>query len=276
MRTLAVAVVLSILGACAVAGGKPAPTVPKGSGLVLKIETGGGFVPPEFHLRELPSFALYADGRAITQGPQIMIYPGPALPNLLVRMISPKGVAAILQAAAKAGLTGAGRDFSQAQGVVTDMPTTTFTTVSSAGRHRTTAYGFEFLKSLEGLTPQVSGRVRALDKLVTSLQDLQSWLPKGSVGEEVSYEPSAMRVFVAPQAAQEEPQPSMPWPLDQALATFGAPADAGEFNCGVVEGEDLAKLLPAAQKANTATPWESGGALYSVVFRPLLPDESWC
>src|SRR5439155_11808501 len=36
--------------------------------LVLKVETGGGFVAPAAHFKEFPSFALYGDGRLIMQG----------------------------------------------------------------------------------------------------------------------------------------------------------------------------------------------------------------
>ena len=42
----------------------------------------GGFVTPESLLARLPIVVVYADGRVITQGPQIDIYPGPLMPNL--------------------------------------------------------------------------------------------------------------------------------------------------------------------------------------------------
>jgi len=43
-----------------------------------------------------------------------------------------------------------------------------------------------------------------------------------------------------------------------------------------VSGEEWAALVPIAQHANQLTPWTSGGEEFSVLFRPLLPDESSC
>src|SRR5262245_18411153 len=49
--------------------------------LVLRVEVTGRCVPPQVTLSELPQFSLYGDGRVITTGPVIQIYPAPALPN---------------------------------------------------------------------------------------------------------------------------------------------------------------------------------------------------
>jgi hypothetical protein len=39
---------------------------------------------------------------------------------------------------------------------------------------------------------------------------------------------------------------------------------------------DAGKVLTAAAGATAITPWRSGGTLWSVRFRPLLPDETDC
>ncbi|HVA85136.1 MAG TPA: hypothetical protein VNF73_02335 [Candidatus Saccharimonadales bacterium] len=41
-------------------------------------------------------------------------------------------------------------------------------------------------------------------------------------------------------------------------------------------GADLATVEPLLQRASTLTPWTSGGHRWSIVVRPLLPDESGC
>ena len=52
---------------------------------IVRIEQQGGMLPQWETLRWYPStVVLYDDGRLIIQGPQIEIYPGPALPNLQV------------------------------------------------------------------------------------------------------------------------------------------------------------------------------------------------
>jgi hypothetical protein len=74
---------------------------------VIRIEQTGGMMPPWETMRWYPIMALYGDGRLVTQGPQIEIYPGPALPNLQVVHFSQHGVEQALAWAAEAGLHGA-------------------------------------------------------------------------------------------------------------------------------------------------------------------------
>ena len=74
--------------------------------LVLRVATGGGFVPVEYNLKAVPGFSLFGDGRLIVQGPVIEIYPGPALPNLQVSQLTEEGVQAILEEGRAAGLLG--------------------------------------------------------------------------------------------------------------------------------------------------------------------------
>jgi len=75
-------------------------------------------------------------------------------------------------------------------------------------------------------------------------------------------------------------EPSIAWPLATPLSSFGAPVPTplgdGPTACGVVQGEDLAKLLPDLQRATQITPWTSAGTTYTLSVRPLLPDESGC
>lgn len=234
-------------------------------------------MPVEVNLAQLPSFSLYADGRMITQGPQILIYPGPALPNLLERKLSPEGVVALLGAAQKAGLSGPDRNFSQAQNLVADVPTTTFTTVLGGKTHKTSAYGLSFLKEVKTLTAAEKAEILALEKFNNSLGNLEGILPKGSVGGEASYAVNRMRVFASPRNTEiVDNQAPVTWPLGQPLNQFGEPVLPEGYRCAVLERDDLTKVLEAAQKANGATPWISGNAVFTVVFRPLLPDETGC
>ena len=62
-------------------GGTPSPGP---NNLVLRIDTSGGFVSPAFTMGQIPGFSLFGDGRVITTGAQIEIYPQPALPPVLV------------------------------------------------------------------------------------------------------------------------------------------------------------------------------------------------
>ena len=93
--------------------------------VVLQVSAGGGFVPVEYNLTQIPGFTLYGDGTVIVTGPMIEIYPQPALPNLQTTTISEEAMQEILSAAKEAGLFANDVDYGQPG--ITDMPTTTIT-----------------------------------------------------------------------------------------------------------------------------------------------------
>ncbi|HSJ50958.1 MAG TPA: hypothetical protein VLA90_06695 [Actinomycetota bacterium] len=245
--------------------------------LVLRVHTGGGFVPVEFTLREIPGFSLYGDGRLIVTGPVIEIYPGPALPNLQVTRLTEEGVQAILEEARRVGLLD--DDASYDYPCVTDVPTTTFT-VSAEGRtHTVSAYALGFEDQMTADCPDVDVEARAaLSAFWTKLGDLESWLPEGSLGESEPFVPEEMRVYVMPyQGDPELEQEPIEWPLEGSPAEFGEPdRNLPDYRCGVVSGDDLDLLLPLAERANQLTPWVADGDEVGLVFRPLLPDEDGC
>jgi hypothetical protein len=244
--------------------------------LLLRIATGGGFVPVEYSLRELPGISLYGDGRLIVQGPIPEIYPGPALPNLQEQRLTEDAIQAILAEAEAAGLLG--EDASYDYPCVTDLPTTTFTVTVDGATHTVSAYALGFETDMGGDCPDVDADARAkLLEFSTAMGDL-SWLPSGSVGEASEFVPSEMRVYVKPyQGDPELEQAIVPWPLDAPLKSFGEPdPNLTDIRCGVVTDEDLEPLLAAAREANELTPWNDDGVERGLLFRPLLPDEHGC
>ena len=244
--------------------------------LVLRMDTAGGFVPPSNSMRQMPTWSLYGDGRLITQGPQIEIYPPPALPNVLVTPISEDGVQAILQAAKDANLMGPNTDYPYA--CITDMPVTTFTLVADGQTHVISAYALGRAQGpCPGADTEARGRLAAFQAKLT---DLRSWLPEGSIGSDTPFDPSELRVYVQPYTGAADPnliEPPKAWPLQTPLAAFGeASKNLPDTRCGVVGGGDLRTLLVAAQTSNQLTPWTSDGIEYLLTFRPLLPDEHSC
>jgi hypothetical protein len=291
MNLRSAAVALSVLavfgGGCARAtrtggGGSGGIEHPMGpNDLVLKVEIGGGFIAPAAHFRELPSFALYGDGRLITPGPQIEIYPGPALPNLQVTRITEDGVQAILEAAKAAGLLGPDRRYDFP--TIADAPTTTFTVNAGGGRHVISVYALAEAQQgppQQGMSQGDLEARQALAAFQGKLGDLGSFLPEGSMNEEGAYAFDELRIFVMGESASPEPgleQKPVDWPLAQPLASFGQPVTNGpEARCGSVTGDDLSTLRPLVEKANELTPWRSDGSTFALVFRPLLPDENGC
>jgi hypothetical protein len=282
VRLPAALTLLLTLAACAetpvdpAVGGIDHSTAPDAA--LVQISNEGGFVPIEWTYTNSPFYSLYGDGTLVVPGAQIEIYPGPALPALSSRKVSEAGIQAILE---------------QAVAVTRDIPTdlndlgfmgiadasTTVISVSAGGVDRTIrAYALGELTERPDGMPEREYQARlSLQELVATLTGPTEWLPEGSLGPEGDYDASSARVFVGDYRAVEDlQQDPMVWPLGAGLAGFGDPIPPGEMRCGVVEGEDWDTLRESATAANQLTPWTSAGDRYSILFRPLLPDEGGC
>lgn len=248
-------------------------------GLVLRVETGGGFVPAELAFREIPGFSLYGDGRVLVTGPVPEIYPGPALPNLQEYRLTDEAVQHLLRMAERAGLLGPDRSYELA--TIADAPTMVLTAVAGGRRHRVSVYAPGFEEDIEAGVPEEDMEARRrLVGFASRLGDLESTLQEGTWTGPEPYRPEAMRVLVLPPGEQPDPEiePGIEaWPLETPLSRFGEPATTvPEGSCRVVDGEDLETLLPLAERATEITLWESEGERYLIAFRPLLPDEGGC
>jgi hypothetical protein len=291
MRERGVAVLgIALLVAACQAGATPRPTPsttpspgiahPTGAAdLVVRIENGGGFVAPTYQLRQLPWLSIYGDGSVMVLGPQIEIYPGPALPNVVTFRISEEGLQKVLEEALAAGLLGADAQYQYPS--IADAGTTTFTVVAGGKRHVVSAYALSEGGAMDSQVDPETLRARtALLAFQERALDLRSWLGPAVIEPESAYRFEALRIFVA--AAQPADQGIEPgfvdWPLATPLASFGdlVVGNLGDTRCAAVTGANLAKLLPAVQNSNELTVWRSGGKSYQLVLRPLLPDESGC
>lgn len=290
-------VVLSLLlAACQSAGGSPGASPgpgdgpidhPTGGDPVVIVEYRGGFVPPEFLATQLPTFVLLGDGRVITQGAQPAIFPGPALPALLVRTLSEEGIQTVLTEVVATNVFGQDLDLRGAANFVADAPDTVFT-VHAGGRDVTVSvYALGFIDPAgppaEGITQAEIQAHQVLNSLNNRLTQLESWLPADAWADTGwnPYEPEAFRLYLRDATADPADGSGMPqqvriWPLDGDPAAFGEeePFFGDGTRCGVVEGEEAAIWLAELQAANQLTRWSVDGAsLYAVTPRPLLPYE---
>ncbi|MBO4160905.1 hypothetical protein [Micromonospora antibiotica] len=234
---------------------------------VLRIDYTGGFVRPETNVTRLPAVSVYGDGRVITEGPTILSYPGPALPNIQVRTISKAEVAKLVEQARAAGV---GSSVDVGTPSITDVATTRFTIRGPVGTERLEVYALGEATGPEaGLT---AAQQAAREKLRTFTDKVTD--PAGAATQ--PYQPTAIAAVAGPWVATPETakQPRVEWP---GPALPGTSLGEGlQLGCVTVTGAAVQQVIAAADKANAATPWTSGGKRWSITLRPLLPDETDC
>jgi hypothetical protein len=280
--TAVAAVTLFLLGACArvddTGAGSAAESAPASDAavtdpdaLVLRIERVGGLMAPDQQIGRLPVVSVYADGRVITQGPIPAMYPGPALPNLLVQQADPALVRQLVDKATAAGV-GSGADLGQPG--VADAPATRITVATGSGTRSVSAVA---LTEASPDDPRLTAPQRAARaKLAAFVQEVTDLSVAAGMPAAQPYVPTAIaalaRPYTRPQDGLPSPPAEMAWP---GPGLPGQPV-SGNLGCVVATGDQAKAVWTAAQKANAITPWTSGGKQWTVEFRPLLPDESGC
>lgn len=289
LRPLALLLIGGLVAACGTASG-PSPSAAGPTGaptdepnptqaaaqLLLRVTSEGGFIAPSANLASVPTVSVYADGRIFTPGPVDAIYPGPLLPPITIKDVGPAGAQAIVAAIRAARL-----DKESAGGGIgnPDAPTTVFA-VSVDSTTITTQFhlGGGGGPGIPGAASEDPGVAAAGDLLNRLTDPGEAWGATNPVTSTLT--PTAYQIFVAPGAPQGDlptSEPSVAWPLATPLDQFGAPAvpDRGVTGLrqGAVFGADAAKLGPVLAAANALTAFSSGGNLYTLFVRPLLPDE---
>jgi hypothetical protein len=286
-RALFVALpLMAVIAACNLVGPPAYGTVPHpaGSEVVVRIAWTGGFVPYEFTFTSLPRFTLLGDGRVLVEGPQIAIYPGPALPNVQVRRLTEEGIQSVLFRLSETGLFDESHSFTAATPFIADANSTVFTVRANNREVVVDVYALGLLTdpgaAPGGIPTEELEAHEVLTALESDLMNLDAWIPADDWADPAwqSYEPEALRLLVAniddrpPDAEGLDSEP-VAWPGTTGPDQFGTPDNIGDFRCVVVSGEEAQAWLAALSQANTLTRWSSDGHLYSVAPRPLLPDE---
>lgn len=297
LRSLAIGLVAVISVACTAAGASPSPassdgadpsSSPRASGiahadgktdLVLRLRYVGGFAPQSARFLDIPAISVYGDGTVIVPGPQILIYPGPALPNLQQATITPAGMQTLLEAAREAGLFGPDAHYDL--GGIMDASSAEFILVAEGRTHTISAYA---LMEGGGTPPDSDPAVVEARTKLARFQEQLGYL-KGLLGADLgtwsAYDAEALQLLVTPGAPVNDQglvQEPIAWPLATPLVAFGTSlTDLMEGQrCGVVGGADVQTLLPLLQEANWLTPWTSEDAAFGIAVRPLLPGEEGC
>ena len=256
---------------------KPDPVEPGPP--VFRVTWEGGFVTPEMLLGRLPIVVVYADGRVITQGPVPAIYPGPLMPNLQERTLSKAALDRLIELAREKDLL---RAVHYDYPGIADAPDTVLEIDLDGKSYRVSAYALaEAALDLpdSGLDQAAIDGRAALREFIDAL----TGIPEGDfVDDEHPYAFEGLRIYagravVVPDSELPGEQPAIDWPLGD-LATAGEAVGNSpiDVRCQVVEGEDLATVLPLLHAANSLQTFRSGEELYSLIVVPLYPGETSC
>jgi hypothetical protein len=291
LAPVAAALLAALMAACG-GGASPSPSAPPGPASPSpSASPAAGFVihaswtqalPPRAMFGNIPVLVVTADGRVLTQGPMVEIYPGPLVAPIVERPISPKGVSALLQAARDAGILRADGDFTGA-----GLPLG-----AAAGRLQILVDGVAYdlvgdtsaavpCPPTESCQAPVPGTPAAFATFWYRLLDMASWLGP-ELGPEGAYTPAAYAIIVGPPPEPWEGAVPVVWPAGEpALDAFGKPVrgEAGT-RCGVADGDLATALRPLFAQATQLTPFvatASASATHGLTVRPLLPgDEDPC
>jgi hypothetical protein len=270
-RTSALSAVAAVALALAACGGSSSSAVESGpprppagpDDVVVRVVSSGGFTAESRQAAHLPEVSVFGDGRVVVVGPTTLEFPGPALPNLQEFRVTDDGLARILRAARDAELLDdAAPDYGDPG--VTDQATTTVTVRTDGRTRQVEVYALGFKGRVSGVTPEQSENRDRLERFIELTGDAGAFGDDVVAGSEQRYEPSALAVLVRPSDATDGDTHA--WPLGDLAGT----------ECLVLGGSDTTTVLDAARTAHEDDVWRSAGATYSVVFRPLLPDEHTC
>lgn len=260
---------------------EPATGPPAEDAVVLRVDYTGGFVTPTVLASRVPIVSVYGDGRVVSQGPQVLSYPGPALPNLQVRRIATADVETLVELALAAGV---GSDPDLGQPPIADAASTRFTVQTDDGTEVLEVYALgEATGNLPGMSDpaglsqeQVAARAELLD-LLGALTDMSGTLGEDAVSQVQPYVPTAVAAISsswAPDDGELPADPEVAWPGHELP---GEPLGEGlDVGCVVATGEAADAVLAAAASATAISPWTSADSRWMVTLRPLLPDESGC
>ncbi|HVM30018.1 MAG TPA: hypothetical protein VM305_04525 [Candidatus Limnocylindrales bacterium] len=239
------------------------------SDVILQYEMGGGFVPLEAIITQVPQFTLYGDGTVIwvsQEGGVRVGLSGGTLPPLVEGTMDDEAIQALLRFALGQGRLAGARDH-YAQDTCADCPTTTF---------RLHADGLQKVVTIDALG-EVNEGPDALDRngfnlLAQTLGAFDEQARNGVAGEVSHYDPAFYRVVLSEAQEGMGDFGAWPWP-ELALADF-EPWEAGWQRRAVLTRDEVAQVADVPNGGVAAVLVEDPeGGLWTVGARALLPHE---
>jgi hypothetical protein len=220
--------------------------------LVLRIRFVKGLSSVVDH--PIPNISVYGDGRVVSTA--IDLAKSPAREVVRDQRLTNLAYRQVYRDARLAGLATSRTFHSEKQ--LLDAGPTVITLLTGSRRHVSTVHaGAGGVRVW--MINRLAGRLRSLPR-----SDL--------VRPPVTYHPARMAILARQPPAGNPPDYGtqvMPWTL--------RPLTAGQqTTCTLLTGNDAEAAARLATSAPPNTRWRSGPNLYSVLFRPLLPDETDC
>ena len=242
-------------------------TYPTGSeDVVVEYAEVGGFTTQAFAFQNPPSVLISGDGLVYGGGATIAVFPGPLVPPVFVRTITPAGIETVLAGADQAGLLADVDYDSEAAEFVADAPTATVTIAANGERWIHEAYALG-VGGGPGGTDDTPER-EALQGFLVELGDLEALVGADQLGEERSFEPTEYLILAVPlddptgRGIEGQDPTIVEWPADASVRL----ADVAE--CAAISADEVGDLFAAADQL---TFFDDGGVVYEVIPKPVLP-----
>ena len=234
--------------------------------VVVSVTVEGGFVPVGVAFANTP-VALVTGDRVLSTGPVIASFPGPLLPNIQQRSITPTGLQVLVAKADQLGLladvTYEGND------MIADAGTTVVELTVGGTTYRHAAYAL-------GLDTETDPARRALSDFVAAISDLPATVGAGELGPEEPHQADAFLIQALPidraGIGGDDIEPTfVPWPPDASVRL----ADAA--TCAVLPAAEGVALFADATTLTFFTepePTTGGEVTYQVTPVPQLPGRT--
>jgi hypothetical protein len=236
------------------AGGIEHPTA--ADEVIVSVGYEGGFVPAGTDFVGAPTLLIAGDGTGIVTGPQIMIYPGPLLPNFQQAPVDEADIQDLLGQASDLGLL-ADVEYPR-NDTIADAPDTVVVINANGESFEHRAYAL-------GLDTETDPARANLQEFVDAATALATKVSSAAT----PYEADTFLIQAQPMTAAEmgsDVEPAVAsWPSDASVRL----ADASE--CAEVPADEMASLF---EQANQATLFDDQGTTYLITAVPQLPGRS--
>lgn len=235
--------------------------------VVVRVVTGGGFVPAWSLRRTIPTFVLAGDGTAMVPAPDGDggLENQPSIWPFRSSGFDEDRIQKVLILADQAGLLGSEVDYGYPQ--VTDMPSTSVQITVNGDTTTQNAYALFYTNSDDDLTSAQNAARAQLRTFISEVRDRVSV-------DAADYQPASIAVYRFKEDPVTANGQARPWPI----ATVPPPTtDSNYETCIVVDGDQATALRGAAKDATLQTAWTVDSEEPIVfVLRPMLPGDPGC